>query len=125
MAPGREPVPHATLNSLFEKMGEVQAVAREAKHAANNAGTKIDAVAGKLDSLAIVVATQGQLREHVERLERRSEQQEHEIDELRATNLRREGAVSIVEWVSRHWPFTILALAISALVAWANGKFHL
>lgn len=121
----REPaVPHATLNSLFEKMGEVQAVAREAKHAANNAGQKIDAVAGKVDALALVVATQGQLRDHVERLERQQDEQEQEIDELKAVNLRREGAVGLVEWISKHWPFLALCAFLTVWVGVANGMFH-
>jgi hypothetical protein len=46
---------HVNLNMLYEKVGEVGAIAREAKHAANNASAKID-------SLAIVVATQGETR---------------------------------------------------------------
>jgi hypothetical protein len=127
MAPARggEPtVPHTTLNSLFEKMGEVQAVAREAKHAANNAGQKIDAVAGKVDALALVVATQGQLRDHVERLERQFDEQEDEINELKAVNFRREGAVGLVEWISKHWPFLGLSVIILAWVGVANGIFH-
>jgi hypothetical protein len=117
-------VPHATLNSLYEKMGEVQAVAREAKHAANNAAQKIDAVAGKVDALALVVATQGQIREHVDRLEKHAEEQDAEIEILKADKLRREGAVSLVEWFSRHWPFTIIVAGLAALVAWANGRLH-
>jgi hypothetical protein len=117
-------LPQQTLNTIFEKLGSVEASVREAKHAANNAGQKIDAVAGKVDALALVVATQGQLREHVLRLEEDAKEDRASIEMLKADKLRREGAVGLLEWISRHWPFTLLALALAAIVAWANGKIH-
>lgn len=102
------------LHMLYEKVGEVGAIAREAKHAAQNTSAKVDA-------LAIVVATQGELRSHVERIERTMEDQEGEIQELRADKLRRDGAISLVEWCSKHWPFLGLSGALMAWIAWANG----
>lgn len=124
--PQREPeLPHATLNSLFEKMGEVQAVAREAKHAANGAAQKIDAVAGKVDALALVVAAQGQLRDHVDRLEIEIKEHQHDLEVLNADKHRREGAIGLIEWISKHWPFTVLAIGLSLFIAWANGRLHL
>lgn len=102
------------LNMLYEKVGEVGAVAREAKHAANNASAKIDA-------LAIVVATQGETRAHVERIEKEVEHQAGDIENLMADKLRREGAMGLVEWVSKNWPFIVLVLGLGAWVGWANG----
>lgn len=117
-------VPHATLNMIFEKLGDVTAVAREAKHAANNTSQKVDSVAGKVDSLAVVVATQGQLRDHVERLEVETKSQRQEIDHLKADKHRREGAIGLVEWISKHWPFLGLSAVLIAWVGYANRVFQ-
>jgi hypothetical protein len=122
-APEDERVPQQTLNTIFEKLGGIEAVAREAKHAANNTSAKIDKVAGKVDALALVVATQGHLQEDVERLELTAKENRAFIAELQADKHRREGAIGLFEWFARHWPFTIVAIGLSALVAWANGKF--
>ena len=116
-------VPHATLNMIFEKLGETTAVAREAKHAANGASQKIDAVAGKVDALALVVATQGQLRDHVERLEATIKEQHEDIEVLQADKLRREGAIGLVEWISKHWPFLIACAFLAAWVGYVNQVF--
>jgi hypothetical protein len=95
------------LHMLYETMGEVKVIAREAKHAAANASAKIDA-------LAVVVATQGTMREDVEELKR-------EVKDLVQEKHRREGAIGLVEWLSRHWPFLIACLGLAAWVAFANG----
>lgn len=124
MPPRREIiVPDQTLNTIFEKLGGVEASVREAKHAANNAGTKIDALAGKVDALAIVVATQGQIREHVERIESHVGEQEKEIELLKADKLRREGAIGLIEWVSKNYPFLALCIGLAVWVGYANGLF--
>lgn len=116
-------MPHATLNMIFQELGETKAVAREAKHAANGASQKIDAVGGKVDSLALVVATQGHLKEDVDELKVEVKEQAAEIEELRADKHRREGAIGLVEWISKHWPFVGLSGLIIAWVGWANGVF--
>lgn len=104
------------LHTLYEKVGEVGAIAREAKHASMNASAKIDA-------LAIVVATQGETRLHVERLERIITDQANDIELLKADKFRREGAISLVEWCSKHWPFLGFSAGLTAWVAYANGMF--
>jgi hypothetical protein len=116
-------VPHATLNMIFQELGETKAVAREAKHAANGASQKIDAVGGKVDSLALVVATQGHLKENVEELKAEVKEQASEIEILKADKHRREGAIGLVEWISKHWPFLGLSAFLAAWVAFANGLF--
>lgn len=100
-----------SLNDLYEKVGEVGAIAREAKHAAQNTSAKVDA-------LAVVVATQGHMREDVEDLKK-------EVKDLLQEKHRRDGAVGLIEWLARHWPFTILGTLIIVAVMWANGKVHL
>jgi hypothetical protein len=117
-----EVVPQQTLNTIFEKLGSIEAVAREAKHASNNTSAKIDAVSGKVDALALVVATQGHLQEDVERLEQAAKENREHIAELQADKHRREGAINLFEWFARHWPFTLVAAGLGALVAWANGR---
>lgn len=112
-------MPHqVNLNMLYEKVGEVGAIAREAKHAANNASAKID-------SLAIVVATQGETRAHVDRLEKSVESLTAEVEVLQADKLRREGAIGLIEWLTKHWPLAVISAGLAALVAWANGRFNL
>lgn len=122
MAGSREPtLPPQTLSAIFQELGEVKAVAREAKHAANNASGKIDVVAGKVDSLALVVATQGHLQEDVAELKKENEEQQERINELIADKHRREGAVGLVEWISKNYPFLILCVGLAIWVAYANG----
>jgi hypothetical protein len=123
---------HATLNMIYERISEAKDKASEAKHIAGGASQKmdavagkIDAVAGKVDALALVVATQGQIRDHVERIEIAQKEHHDEIAELMADKHRREGAIGLIAWLSRHWPLTLVALALAALVAWANGKVAL
>jgi hypothetical protein len=104
------------LNMLYEKVGEVGAIAREAKHAANNASAKID-------SLAIVVATQGETRAHVDRLEKSVETLSEDVETLQADKLRREGAIGLVEWISKNYPFLALCIMLALWVGYANGVF--
>lgn len=106
--------PPVNLHMLYEKVGEVGAIAREAKHAAQNTSAKVDA-------LAIVVATQGELRSHVERIERTITDQDAEIETLKADKLRRDGAIGLVEWCSKHWPFLGLSGLLIAWISYANG----
>jgi hypothetical protein len=126
MAPPRElgddPNGHESTDRL---LGELVAEVRAVKHTANGASQKIDAVAGKVDALAIVVANQGHLQEDVNELKALAKEQRITVDNLVADKHRREGAIGLVEWLMRHWPFTVLGGAIIAAVMWANGKLHL
>lgn len=105
-----------SLTDLYEKVGEVGAIAREAKHAAAGASAKIDA-------LALIVTAQGQLRDHVERLEHDRREDHAQIEVLRADKLRREGAIGLIEWLSKNYPFIIALLGLALWVGWANGVF--
>jgi hypothetical protein len=110
------PVPETLINlhTLYEKMGEVGQIARDAKHAANNTSAKVDA-------LAVVVATQGHLRDDVERLHAEIANAKEDIEILTIDKHRREGAIGLVEWCSKHWPFLGLSGVILTFVAYANG----
>jgi hypothetical protein len=88
-------------------LGELIAEVRAVKHNQNNANSKLDAV--------------NHLVEQVK--EMRAEQEKHHfrIAVLEADKNRREGAIGLVEWLSRHWPFTVIIGVVIAFVAWANG----
>ena len=64
------------------------------------------------------------LEERNERLDRAEKAIEHldgRVDVLMADKSRREGAIGLIEWIGKHWPFTVIGGAIFALVAYANG----
>jgi hypothetical protein len=109
MAPARN-VGETSVGSTDRLLGELIAEVRAVKHNQNNASSKLDAVTHLVEQVR----------------EMRAEQDRHNtrITVLEADKLRREGAVSLVEWISRHWPFTIILALLTAFVAWANGKVH-
>jgi hypothetical protein len=126
MAPARnvgEPTPGN--GSTDRLLGELIAEVRTVKHNQNNTSTKVDVVAGKVDALALVVANQGHLIEDVDELKATVKDQRTTIDGLVADKHRREGAIGLVEWISKHWPFTLVAMGLAVIVAWANGKLPL
>lgn len=89
-------------------LGELIAEVRAVKHNQNNANAKLDAV-------NVLIETVRDLKD---------EQDKHHfrIAVLEADKNRREGAVGLVEWLARHWPFSIIVALLGAWVAWANGK---
>jgi hypothetical protein len=69
----------------------------------------------KLDAVTHLVEQVKELRE---------EQEKHNfrLAVLEADKNRRDGAIGLVEWLSRHWPFSVIVAALAAWVAWANGR---
>lgn len=122
MAPARGVNGNGSTDRL---LGELIAEVRTVKHNQNSTSMKVDVVAGKVDALALVVANQGHLIEDVDELKVVVKEQRITMDALIADKHRREGALGLFDWVSKHWPFTLVAALLAALVAWANGKFHL
>jgi outer membrane murein-binding lipoprotein Lpp len=123
------PPEQVSLNTLYDKISEATIKASEAKHVAAGASQKIDAVAGKVDTvagkvdqLALVVATQGQLRDHVERLEQDLRADHAEIEVLKADKYRRQGAIGVAEAIRRFWPLIPFAAILAIFIAWANGR---
>jgi hypothetical protein len=100
---------------IFEKLGDINATLREVKHETKNNSQKID-------GLAQIVATQGALVEKVDSVVAEQKNHHLRLAVLEADKHRREGAIGLVAWFSRHWPFTLLAVALAAIVSWANGK---
>jgi len=91
-------------------LGELIAEVRAVKHDQRNAMQKLDGVNHLIEQVKDIKAEQTR---HGDRLTL-----------LEADRLRREGAVGLVEWISRHWPFTVLISFLAGWVAWANGKLH-
>jgi hypothetical protein len=108
MAPSREVGSNGN-RSIDQLLGELIAEVRSVKHNQNDASAKLDAV--------------NHLIEQVKDIRREQERHATRITVLEADKLRREGAVGLVEWISRHWPFTVLITALGAFIAWANGRF--
>lgn len=123
MAPAREVGERSNGHGATDRLlGELVAEVRTVKHNQNNASQKMDAVSGKVDALALVVASQGQLSDHVQRLETDSRDQEEKIEILLTDKARREGALGLTNWFFRNWPTLIGMILLAGLVLKANGK---
>lgn len=94
--------------SIDRLLGELIAEVRAVKHNQNNSMQKLDAV--------------GRLVDQVQEMKEEQDRHNLRLAVLEADKNRREGAIGLVEWLSRHWPFAILATALLTFVAWANGK---
>lgn len=89
-------------------LGEMIAEIRAVKHNQQNANQKLDGVT--------------HLVEVVKEIKEEQARHHFRITVLEADKNRREGAIGLVEWLSRHWPFPFIAMVLAGLVAWANGK---
>lgn len=89
-------------------LGELIAEVRAVKHNQNNSNAKLDAV--------------GHLVEQVKEIKLEQERHHLRLAVLEADKNRREGAVGLVEWFSRHWPFTFILAGLAAFIGWANGR---
>jgi serine/threonine protein kinase HipA of HipAB toxin-antitoxin module len=109
MSPARD-VGESSNPTTDRLLGELIAEVRTVKHNQRNDSQKLDAV--------------NMLVEQVKEMKIEQERHNTRLTLLEADKLRREGAVGLVEWISRHWPFTIILAILAGLVAWANGKLH-
>lgn len=96
------------LHGVYEKMGELVAEVRSVKHQQQNVSTKLDVIGGMIERMAS--------------LEKLVSKHDGEIEELKAAEHRRQGAVGLVEWLSRHWPFTVIAAALAMAWAYLTGR---
>lgn len=96
------------LLSMAEKQGEMFEAVRATKHAVAD-------IAQKMEAVTIVAET-------VRQLARDRDNHERRIAVLEADKHRREGAVGLVEWVSKHWPFTIIIALATIAWAYLGGK---
>jgi hypothetical protein len=96
-------------------LGELIAEIRAVKHNQANSSQKLDAV-------TLIAANQTEILHRMEKFEKEQERQGFRLGVLEADKNRREGAIGLVAWVSRNWPFTVLLAIVAAVIAWANGK---
>lgn len=106
------------LGTLRQQVGEIIGTLREINHATNNNSSKID-------GLTIAIATQAELVRRTDKLEEGHQAHHLRLAVLEADRHRREGAIGLVAWISQHWPFTLFAVILAAIVAWANDKVDL
>jgi hypothetical protein len=105
--PGRE-IGERDEGSTDRLLGELIAEVRAVKHNQNNAMSKLDSVT--------------HLVEQVKEIKEAQERHHFRIAVLEADKNRRDGAVGLVEWIGKHWPFTLILGAMAAWIAWANGR---
>jgi hypothetical protein len=96
-------------------LGELIAEIRALKHSENNTGAKVDAIGRQVAPIPALI-------DQVKEIKDEQEKHHFRIAILEADKNRREGAVGLVEWIARHWPFSLLLAALAGWVAWANGK---
>jgi len=106
---GRRQLVHdRDITGVYRELGELTATVRELNHSVNNIAQKVDAV-------AVLAST-------VDRLTVDQERMRAKLDALESAEERRKGAVGLVEWMSRHWPFILIITAITAIWNWFAEK---
>lgn len=113
------------LHMVFEKLGEINGSVREMKHAANNLTMKVDAVDQKVDGLAQAVIKQGEHGVHIADLQEHRRSHHERILILEVERHKREGAIGLVEWIARHWPFVGLSGILIVWIGIANKMLPL
>jgi hypothetical protein len=113
--PGRDIGEHdPNSGSVDRLLGELIAEVRAVKHNINNTSAKLDEVGRQTQPIKALVEQVKEIREEQER-------QHFRIAVLEADKNRREGAIGLVEWICKHWPFLGLSALLLAWVSYANG----
>lgn len=84
---------------------------------------KQDSFGDDLHTLTTRVAVIEERNGRMDRIEAKQERESARVDALMRDKDKREGAIGAVEWVGKHWPFTLVSGGLAALVAYANGLF--
>jgi hypothetical protein len=106
---------HGDHHSTDRLLGELIAEVRAVKHNQNNAAMELKAVGKQTEPIRMLV-------DQIKELKVEQEKHHFRLAVLEADKNRREGAVGLVEWIGRHWPFSVLIAALAAWVAWANDR---
>lgn len=101
--------------SVDRLLGELIAEVRAVKHNQANDSQKIDAVGRQTEPIKALVNQVKEIKEEQGR-------QHFRIAVLEADKNRRDGAVGLVEWFARHWPFAGLLIFATAAWAFFTGK---
>lgn len=95
-------------------LGEIVAEIRAVKHDQRNVSQKLDAVGRQTEPIKGLV-------DQVKDLQREQEKHSFRLGVLEADKNRREGAIGLVAWLIKNWPFAAMIAALAAFVAFANG----
>jgi DNA-binding FrmR family transcriptional regulator len=99
--------------------GQMEAIERymhEREHGLNNLVQKVEALGVRITR--DIAAVEG-------RIEGRMMAMDARVRSLEDEKQRRDGAVGLVAWFAKHWPFSIVIAFLAAWIAWANGRLHL
>lgn len=96
--------------------GQVESLDRythEREHGINNLAQKVEGLGIRITR--DIAAVEG-------RIEGRIKAMDDRLSALEIDKHHRDGAVGLITWLARHWPFTVIVAALGAWVAWANGR---
>lgn len=88
-------------------------------------GKKQDGLGVDLQTVSERVVRLEERNERFSRLEVAISKEAGRVDALMRDKDKRDGAVGLIDWVGKHWPFTAFAAVAAGYVAWANGKLGL
>lgn len=139
MSPARGNASHSgQLDEISQKIGELTAYTHEHRHGVNNLSAKFDALA--LDITKRVEALDTKMTVRIDevvkslsadntalsaKLEVTATALAARVGELERIHTRQDAQLGVWRWLIDKWPFGALAIFISGVVAWANGKLHL
>jgi chromosome segregation ATPase len=110
------------LDQISEAIGElkgsvksVEKYIHDKRHDDANISQKIDALGVQITRE--VTRMKAELQVQLDAMDRR-------IAALEADKLRREGAVGLIEWVSKNYPFLVLCIVLILWVGYVNGIFR-
>jgi hypothetical protein len=120
------------LDEISSAIGEIRAYVHEGRHGINNLSQKMDGfeVSSSKRHNALKLELSNQLEKGMDQLERGLDSVRADlagiasrVAKLEETGHRQEGQISVGKWLLEKWPFGVLFVALSAFIAWANGKF--
>jgi septal ring factor EnvC (AmiA/AmiB activator) len=82
------------------------------EHSINNLVQKVDSLGTQITRE--VTRMKAELQVQLDAMDRR-------IAQLEADKLRREGAIGLIEWVGKNYPFLILCAGLFLYISYANG----
>jgi hypothetical protein len=98
--------------------GQVEGIEKyihDKRHDDANVSQKVDGLGTQITRE--VARMKAELQVQLDAMDRR-------VAMLEADKLRREGAVGLVEWISKNYPFIILCIGLVLWVGFANGLFR-
>jgi predicted extracellular nuclease len=115
------------LDQISESIGEIRAYVHAGRHDVANLTQVVNAQdAAQVKRHAELKAeVASQIREGLETMRTEIANVTARVTKLEENRIRREGQLSVWQWLAQHWPLAPVLTAILAFIAWANGKLHL